>query len=218
MHQFARAIDGMAAACTALAMPIVSGNVSLYNETSTKDGTRAVLPTPGIAGVGLFGSEEDIVTQYFKADGDVVLLLGRAVGTAKSSLSGSEWLTRTIGRICGETPVIDLGARVRRPAARARAVPRPSPVERPRRLRGGPRGRPRRVRHHRPPGRARSRRGREGGSPRRGAALGPRRVLRRGAHPRGPVGQADPGAPDPGASPRRPAFPAKRWASWAVPT
>jgi phosphoribosylformylglycinamidine synthase len=108
MEQFARAIDGIAAACTALSTPIVSGNVSLYNETSTKDGTRAVLPTPGIAGVGLFGSEEDIVTQYFKADGDVVLLLGRAVGTAKSSLSGSEWLTRTIGRICGETPVLDL--------------------------------------------------------------------------------------------------------------
>ena len=108
MEQLARAIDGIAAACTALAAPIVSGNVSLYNETSTKDGTRAVLPTPGIAGVGLFGSEQDIVTQYFKADGDVVLLLGNAVGTAKSSLSGSEWLTRTVGRICGETPVLDL--------------------------------------------------------------------------------------------------------------
>ena len=67
-----------------------------------------MLPTPGIAGVGLFAREEDIVTQYFKADGDVVLLLGRAVGTAKSSLSGSEWLTRTVGRICGETPVLDL--------------------------------------------------------------------------------------------------------------
>ena len=108
MEQFARAIDGIAAACTALEAPIVSGNVSLYNETSTKDGTRAVLPTPGIAGVGLFVSEHDIVTQYFKTDGDVVLLLGKAVGSAKSSLSGSEWLTRTVGRICGETPVLDL--------------------------------------------------------------------------------------------------------------
>ena len=108
MEQFARAVDGIAAACNALGVPIVSGNVSLYNETKTKSGTRAVLPTPGIAGVGQLASEAQIVTQHFKQDGDIVLLLGRASGSARQSLSGSEWLTRKTGRICGDAPQIDL--------------------------------------------------------------------------------------------------------------
>jgi selenophosphate synthetase-related protein len=65
MRQFARAIDGMAAACTALGVPIVSGNVSLYNET---DG-RAILPTPTIGAVGLVRDLGDVVRSIFPAEG-----------------------------------------------------------------------------------------------------------------------------------------------------
>jgi phosphoribosylformylglycinamidine synthase len=108
MQQLSRAIDGIAAACTALSVPIVSGNVSLYNETSTPSGTRAILPTPGIAGVGQLADPADAVTQYFKNDGDLIFVIGRAVGTPRTSLSGSEWLTRKLGKIVGDAPVIDL--------------------------------------------------------------------------------------------------------------
>ncbi|MEO8798053.1 MAG: phosphoribosylformylglycinamidine synthase subunit PurL, partial [Polyangiaceae bacterium] len=76
MEQIARAIDGIAAACTALGTPIVSGNVSLYNETMFASGPRAILPTPTIACVGLLRSPDDRLTQWFKRKGDVVILLG----------------------------------------------------------------------------------------------------------------------------------------------
>jgi phosphoribosylformylglycinamidine synthase II len=90
MRSFARAVDGIAAACTALRVPIVGGNVSLYNET---DG-RPILPTPTVAAVGLVTSEADIVTQWWKRAGDVVLLLGNAPSTrADLGLLGSEWAT-----------------------------------------------------------------------------------------------------------------------------
>jgi phosphoribosylformylglycinamidine synthase subunit PurL len=89
MRSFARAIDGIAAACAALAVPIVSGNVSLYNET---DG-RPILPTPTIGAVGLLRSEGDVVTQWWKRAGDVVLLLGGAVASQRTApgLAGSEY-------------------------------------------------------------------------------------------------------------------------------
>src|SRR5262249_4325148 len=72
MRQFARAIDGMAEACRVLGVPVVSGNVSLYNET---DG-RAILPTPTIGAVGLVRSEDDVLRATFPRAGLVVLLLG----------------------------------------------------------------------------------------------------------------------------------------------
>jgi phosphoribosylformylglycinamidine synthase subunit PurL len=89
MRSFARAVDGIAAACTALGVPIVSGNVSLYNETDGKP----ILPTPTIGAVGLIAAEGDIVTQWWKRAGDVVMLLGGAASDAKAGagLSGSEY-------------------------------------------------------------------------------------------------------------------------------
>jgi phosphoribosylformylglycinamidine synthase len=113
MEQFARAIDGLAAACKALDVPIVSGNVSLYNETTLRgdDGamvSRAILPTPTVAAVGLVGSKADVVTAPFKRAGDVVLLLGTASSTGTRALAGSEWLTRSIGKVVGEGPLLEL--------------------------------------------------------------------------------------------------------------
>ncbi|MDP9003127.1 MAG: phosphoribosylformylglycinamidine synthase subunit PurL [Myxococcota bacterium] len=120
MNQFARAIDGIAAACHALRVPIVSGNVSLYNDT---DG-RSILPTPAVAAVGLVSRQDAIVTAPFKRSGDVVLLLGCATCHGTRALGGSEWLARALAAgsnertgptnaLAGEAPSIDLDAEVR---------------------------------------------------------------------------------------------------------
>jgi phosphoribosylformylglycinamidine synthase len=115
MNQFSRAIDGIAAACTALGVPIVSGNVSLYNETGggQAGGSRAILPTPTVAAVGLLASIDDVVTSAFKRAGCTVMLMG-AVGEAACrgprGLGGSEWLVSALGKLAGEAPLIDLAA------------------------------------------------------------------------------------------------------------
>ena len=114
MEQIARAVDGIAAGCAALGVPIVSGNVSLYNET---DG-RSILPTPAVAAVGLVAREGDVVTASFKRAGDTVLLLGEAVSRGARALAGSEWLVRAHAAIQraapgGPPPSIDLAAEAR---------------------------------------------------------------------------------------------------------
>jgi phosphoribosylformylglycinamidine synthase len=129
MDQFARAIDGIAAACKALDVPIVSGNVSLYNETANRESgeTRAILPTPTVAAVGLIASVQDVVKSAFQHEGDAVLLLGEAACEGPRALGGSEWLVQAMGRLAGEAPLIDLAAeaklqRLLLDLARARAL------------------------------------------------------------------------------------------------
>ena len=75
MGQFVGAIKGISAAVTALDMPIVSGNVSLYNET---DGT-AILPTPTIGAVGLIEAQQDPIDGVAR-DGHLALLIGHSDG------------------------------------------------------------------------------------------------------------------------------------------
>jgi phosphoribosylformylglycinamidine synthase subunit PurL len=87
----------------------VSGNVSLYNET---DGT-AILPTPSVAAVGQLRDEGDIVTQWFKHAGDVVILLGHVQDFGIHGLGSSEYVVSKLGRIAGGAPKIDLAAEVR---------------------------------------------------------------------------------------------------------
>jgi phosphoribosylformylglycinamidine synthase len=110
MAQFRDAIDGIADACKALDVPVVSGNVSLYNETQEPTGSRAILPTPTIGAVGLIEKSADVVTAGFKRAGDLVALLGPL---GDHALGGSEWLTRKTGRVCGRPPRIDLDAEAR---------------------------------------------------------------------------------------------------------
>lgn len=109
MDQLARAIDGLAEACRALEVPIVSGNVSLYNETTDGSGRHPILPTPTVAAVGLVRDAADIVTSSFKDVGHVVLLLG---ASPEPGLGGSEYqaLKASFG---GPPPQIDLAAEVR---------------------------------------------------------------------------------------------------------
>ncbi len=100
MWQFAQVIQGMRDACTTLNVPVVSGNVSFYNET---DGTP-IYPTPTIGMVGLIEKVERVVTPWFKTAGDMVVLLGRT----REELGGSEYLKWVHGLTRGTPPWIDL--------------------------------------------------------------------------------------------------------------
>jgi phosphoribosylformylglycinamidine synthase len=74
--ELSEAIDGLAEACTTLEIPIVSGNVSLYNESTSSDGSKvAVKPSPIVGMVGLIEDRSKIPSSGFVAEGDVVLLL-----------------------------------------------------------------------------------------------------------------------------------------------
>jgi phosphoribosylformylglycinamidine (FGAM) synthase-like enzyme len=107
----ATAIDGIAAACNALGVPIVSGNVSLYNETTESDGTvRAVLPTPTIGAVGQLRAASEALGAGWRTAGDSVWLLGP---DGDGALGGSAWLTAKAGRICGRPAALDLDAEAR---------------------------------------------------------------------------------------------------------
>jgi phosphoribosylformylglycinamidine synthase subunit PurL len=105
MGQIVRAIEGIGEACRALDFPVVSGNVSLYNETSGE----AILPTPTIGGIGLIPDLARTATLAFKADGDVILLIG---GHGRH-LGQSLYLREIHGREEGPPPPVDL-ARERR--------------------------------------------------------------------------------------------------------
>jgi phosphoribosylformylglycinamidine synthase len=110
MDQLARAIDGLAEACRALDVPVVSGNVSLYNETADASGRKPILPTPTVAAVGLVREPEDIVTQWFASGGETILLLGVA---SEAGLGGSEYQAMKTGALGGPAPRIDLDAEKR---------------------------------------------------------------------------------------------------------
>ncbi len=102
MHQLSRAIDGIRDACVRLEVPVVSGNVSLYNET---DG-QPIQPTPVVAIVGSVTDPDAVVTMAFKQAGDAVVLLGSDM----LSLGGSEWLAQKAGAPVGPALQINLDA------------------------------------------------------------------------------------------------------------
>ncbi len=100
MWQFSQVIQGMRDGCIALKVPVVSGNVSFYNET---DGVP-IYPTPTVAMVGLLSRVARHVTPWFKSAGDLVVLLGRT----REELGGSEYLKLVHGLVKGTPPWIDL--------------------------------------------------------------------------------------------------------------
>ncbi len=101
MGQFASAIGGMAAACLALDFPVVSGNVSLYNET---EGT-GILPTPAIGGLGVIADAAAAVGLALQPGLELVL-----VGRSDGWLGQSLWLREVAGREAGPPPPVDLAA------------------------------------------------------------------------------------------------------------
>jgi phosphoribosylformylglycinamidine synthase len=109
MGQFVGCVEGMAEACRALDFPVVSGNVSLYNETKGEDGSSlAILPTPAIGGVGLLDDWEKSATIGFKAEGNHLWLIGAE--KLGGHLGQSLWLREILGRSEGVPPTTDLTA------------------------------------------------------------------------------------------------------------
>ena len=108
MWSFSEVIDGIAEACNVFETPVVSGNVSFYNET---DG-RGILPTPVIGMVGLIEDTRKIITHGFKREGDIIAILG----TTKDDLAASEYSQTILGHTtdeliaAGDVPRIDLNA------------------------------------------------------------------------------------------------------------
>ncbi|AZO62753.1 MAG: phosphoribosylformylglycinamidine synthase subunit PurL [Mesorhizobium sp.] len=103
MGQFVGAVKGIGDACRALGFPIVSGNVSLYNETNG----RGILPTPTIGGVGLIADWSKMARIGFAAEGQMIVLVG-APPTWGSHLGQSVYMRDIHGRADGSPPPVDL--------------------------------------------------------------------------------------------------------------
>ncbi len=112
MAQLVHALEGMGDACRALDFPIVSGNVSLYNESKATGGGSAILPTPAIGGVGIIEDYSKMMTIGFKNAGDTLYLVGPEFWAkpdpTRSHLGKSLWLRVIHGRDEGRTPPTDL--------------------------------------------------------------------------------------------------------------
>jgi phosphoribosylformylglycinamidine synthase len=102
MGQFVGCVRGIGEACRVLDFPVVSGNVSLYNETNG----RAILPTPTIGGVGILAQFTKSMTLALKAEGEAILLIGETRGW----LGRSVYLRDICGREEGAPPPVDLAA------------------------------------------------------------------------------------------------------------
>jgi phosphoribosylformylglycinamidine synthase II len=102
-YQLAECIEGMSEACEVFGTPVVSGNVSLYNETDR----GAIYPTPTVGMVGIFEDVNQHATPGFKREGDMVVVIR---GRSPISLAGSEYLEIVHGRVLGKPPRPDLGA------------------------------------------------------------------------------------------------------------
>jgi len=99
MWQFEQAVCGMGDACLYFDIPVVSGNVSLYNETKGE----AIFPTPTVAVVGLIEDQSKVMTAGFKQAGDCIGLIGFTM----EELGGSEYLKVLFDRNEGKPPVLD---------------------------------------------------------------------------------------------------------------
>jgi phosphoribosylformylglycinamidine synthase len=106
MAQFVECLRGMGDACRALDFPIVSGNVSLYNESKATGGGSAILPTPAIGGVGLLDDWSKSATIAFKDEGELIYRVGYPTGQLGQSL----WLREIHGRTDGAPPPVNLEA------------------------------------------------------------------------------------------------------------
>ena len=100
MGQFVETIEGISQACSYLNFPVVSGNVSFYNETKNK----AISPTPTIGGVGLIKNLNNMVTKSFKEEGNHILIIGKTLG----HLYQSEFFREVLDFKEGPPPEINL--------------------------------------------------------------------------------------------------------------
>ena len=104
MAQIVEALRGMGDACRALDYPILSGNVSLYNESKATGGGSAILPTPAIGGVGVMEDHTRMATIPFKAEGEAIFVIGHSNGHIGQSI----WLREIHGQEAGAPPPVNL--------------------------------------------------------------------------------------------------------------
>jgi phosphoribosylformylglycinamidine synthase subunit PurL len=97
---FKNCIEGIIKACEFFKLPVVSGNVSFYNESPKS----AVYPTPTIGMIGIIDDIKYVCTQYFKNEADVIVLLG----DTKEEFGGSEYLKQVHHLVRGDAPALDL--------------------------------------------------------------------------------------------------------------
>lgn len=109
MAQLVYALEGMGEACRALDFPIVSGNVSLYNESKATGGGSAILPTPAIGGVGIIDDYSKMMRMGFRNEDDQIVL----IGYGKGHLGQSLWAELHQGEFAGEAPFVDLAVEKR---------------------------------------------------------------------------------------------------------
>ena len=108
--QFKRAVEGLAEACEFFNTPVISGNVSFYNETPE----TAIYPTPVVGMLGLIDDRENRCDQGFKSEGDIVVLLtGQSLSADASSLGGSEYIKVIHDLVAGAPPSLDMAAEKR---------------------------------------------------------------------------------------------------------
>lgn len=100
MWQFSEAVEGISEAAKRLNTPVVSGNVSFYNETSG----RGIYPTPSIGMVGLIENYDKRLTHWYKDEGNLIAL----VGVTTQDMDGSEYQKLVTGKISGKSPKVDL--------------------------------------------------------------------------------------------------------------
>ncbi|WP_217587875.1 phosphoribosylformylglycinamidine synthase subunit PurL [Lentibacillus saliphilus] len=112
--QMEQSIDGISAACDVLDTPVISGNVSLYNQSND----QAIHPTPIIGMVGLYESRKHITPSHFQAAGDLIYVIGQA----EAEFGGSELQKLLDGAYSGQAPAIDLTVEKKRQEALLAAI------------------------------------------------------------------------------------------------
>ncbi|WP_293448575.1 phosphoribosylformylglycinamidine synthase subunit PurL [Persephonella sp.] len=105
MWQFEMATKGMAEACRQLNTPVISGNVSLYNETVLPDKRVNVYPTPTVVAVGVLEKPEYAIPSFYQEEGDIVVIIGEI--NKEPTVNGSEYLKEVHGLVAGSIPPVD---------------------------------------------------------------------------------------------------------------
>jgi phosphoribosylformylglycinamidine synthase len=106
MWQFEQATKGMADACKTLNVPVISGNVSLYNETVLSDKRVNIYPTPIVVAVGVLDKVEEAIPSFYEKEGDLIAIVGQV--NEKPNIAGSEYLQEVFGIVAGDIGKVDL--------------------------------------------------------------------------------------------------------------
>ncbi|MFN3978570.1 phosphoribosylformylglycinamidine synthase subunit PurL [Sulfurihydrogenibium azorense] len=106
MWQFEQATKGMADACKTLNVPVISGNVSLYNETVLSDKRVNIYPTPIVVAVGVLDKVEEAIPSFYEKEGDLIAIVGQV--NEKPNVAGSEYLQEVFGIVAGDIGKVDL--------------------------------------------------------------------------------------------------------------